>query len=115
MVSHYDAATAFGQKVGALAGRRETQARDVFDLHQLLAAGGAAGAVEERDPRVAGRAIANAMTVDFGMFKSQGRRPGAAEGLQAPRLVTFGTIGNIALGACRGLTEARSAFAFGTK
>ncbi len=71
MVSHYDAATALRQKVGALAGRRETQARDVFDLHHLLATGGAAGAVEERDPRAAERAIANAMTVDFGMFKSQ--------------------------------------------
>lgn len=70
MVSHYDGATAFAQKVGALAGRRETQARDVFDLHHLLATGGAAGAVE-RDPRVAERASANAMTIDFGMFKSQ--------------------------------------------
>lgn len=70
MVSHYDGATAFAQKVGALAGRRETQARDVFDLHHLLATGGAAGAAE-RDPRVAERASANAMTVDFGMFKSQ--------------------------------------------
>jgi predicted nucleotidyltransferase component of viral defense system len=71
MVSHYDGATAFRQKVGALAGRRETQARDVFDLHHLLATGGAAGAVEKLDPRVAERASANAMTVDFGMFKSQ--------------------------------------------
>jgi hypothetical protein len=71
MVSHYDGATAFRQKVGALAGRRETQARDVFDLHHLLASGGAAGAVEDLDPRVAQRAGANAMTVDFGMFKSQ--------------------------------------------
>jgi predicted nucleotidyltransferase component of viral defense system len=71
MVSHYDAATAFRQKVGALAGRREIQARDVFDLHHLLATGGAAGAVEQPDRRVAERASANAMTVDFGMFKSQ--------------------------------------------
>jgi predicted nucleotidyltransferase component of viral defense system len=71
MVSHYDGATAFRQKVGALAGRRETQARDVFDLHHLLASGGAAGAVEDLDRRVAQRAGANAMTVDFGMFKGQ--------------------------------------------
>lgn len=71
MASHYDAATAFRQKVEALAGRRETQARDVFDLHYLLATLGAAGAVEQLDPRVIERAGANAMTVDFGMFKSQ--------------------------------------------
>jgi len=71
MVSHYDAATAFRQKAGALAGRRETQARDVFDLHHLLATGGAVGAVEGLSPRVAERASAHAMTVDFGMFKSQ--------------------------------------------
>lgn len=71
MVSHYDGATAWRQKVNALAGRRETQARDVFDLHHLLATGAAAGAVDTRDARVAERASANAMTVDFGMFKSQ--------------------------------------------
>jgi predicted nucleotidyltransferase component of viral defense system len=71
MVSHYDGATAFRQKVGALAGRRETQARDVFDLHHLRAAGGAAGAVAQLDPRIVERATANALTVDFGMFKGQ--------------------------------------------
>ena len=72
MVSHYDAVTAFRQKVGALAGRRETQARDVFDLHHLLASGGARwprGLDSKRD--VVERACANAMTVDFGRFKSQ--------------------------------------------
>src|SRR3990172_4324974 len=71
MVSHYDGATAWRQKVGALAGRRETQARDVFDLHHLLVTGGAAGAVDACDPRMAERASTNAMTVDFRMFKSQ--------------------------------------------
>jgi len=71
MVSHYDAAAAFRQKIGALAGRREIQARDVFDLHHLLAISGAAGVVDELQPRVTERASANAMTIDFGMFKSQ--------------------------------------------
>ena len=71
MVSHYDGAAAFRQKVGALAGRRETQARDVFDLHHLLATGAATGAVADLDPRVVERAGANAMTVDFRMFKGQ--------------------------------------------
>lgn len=36
LVSHYGAERAILQKVQALAGRRETQARDVFDLHHLL-------------------------------------------------------------------------------
>jgi hypothetical protein len=71
MVSHYDAAAAIRQKVGALAGRREVQARDVFDLHHLIARVGAAVAVPALDPRIAERAIANALSVDFGMFKSQ--------------------------------------------
>jgi len=35
-VQHYDAASATAQKVAALAGRPQTQARDVFDLELLL-------------------------------------------------------------------------------
>jgi hypothetical protein len=71
MVSHYDATAALRQKVGALAGRRETQARDVFDVHQLLARGAALPGRPERDRELAERACANAMAVDFGAFKSQ--------------------------------------------
>ena len=71
MVSHYDAATALRQKIGALAGRRETQARDVFDVHHLFATGAALGAAKALDRNVAGRACARAMTIDFGTFKSQ--------------------------------------------
>ena len=37
MVSHYGAAAALEQKVRALAHRTETQARDVFDVHHLIA------------------------------------------------------------------------------
>ncbi len=71
MLSHYDAATAFHQKIGALAGRPQPQARDVFDLHHLLATGAAVRAVDALDQPVAKRASANALSVDFGMFKSQ--------------------------------------------
>lgn len=71
MVNHYDGAAALRQKIGALAGRRETQARDVFDLHHLLAGGATLRASLERDEGVVQRARANAMTVDFGTFKSQ--------------------------------------------
>ena len=81
MVSHYDAAAALRQKVGALAGRRETQARDVFDVHLLLAGGATLAPASKADRDLLDRACANAMAIDFGMFKSQvlayTRRPGA--------------------------------------
>jgi predicted nucleotidyltransferase component of viral defense system len=70
LISHYDAASALRQKIGALAGRRETQARDVFDLHHLLASG---AALQGPGPAadVAERARANALSVDFDTFRSQ--------------------------------------------
>jgi hypothetical protein len=71
MVSHYDAAAALRQKVGALAGRRETQARDVFDLHLLLAGGATLVDAPPVDQDVLDRACASAMAIDFGVFKSQ--------------------------------------------
>lgn len=39
LASHYLAPTALAQKIRALAGRSEPQARDVFDLHLLLSTG----------------------------------------------------------------------------
>ena len=71
MVSHYGAAAAFRQKVGALAGRRETQARDVFDLHHLIAINAGADVIREFSRKITERASANALTVDFATFKSQ--------------------------------------------
>jgi predicted nucleotidyltransferase component of viral defense system len=71
LISHYDAAAAARQKVGALAGRRETQARDVFDLHHLLAGGAATAGLASLDDDVAERASANALSVDFETFRSQ--------------------------------------------
>ncbi len=71
LVSHYDGASALWQKIGALAGRRETQARDVFDLHHLLAGGARLRASPTADRDVVERARANAMAVDFDAFKSQ--------------------------------------------
>jgi hypothetical protein len=71
MVSHYGADTALRQKVGALAGRRETQARDVFDVHLLLSGGARPAAGPDVDRDVLDRACANAMAIDFRTFKSQ--------------------------------------------
>ena len=69
MLSHYGATAALRQKAGALANRRETQARDVFDLHLLLASG--ADVDVRLDGALVKRAIENALSVDFGLFKSQ--------------------------------------------
>jgi hypothetical protein len=71
MVSHYSAAAAIRQKVDALAGRREIQARDVFDLHHLIAIGAGADAIREVGRRITEQASANALAVDFATFKSQ--------------------------------------------
>lgn len=71
MVGHYDLAAALRQKIGALAGRRETQARDVFDVHHLLGRGATLRGGPGWDRDLADRACANAMAVDFGAFKSQ--------------------------------------------
>jgi predicted nucleotidyltransferase component of viral defense system len=71
MVSHYSAGAAFRQKVRALAERRETQARDIFDLHHLIASGAAAGTAGSFNAAEIERARLNAMAVDFGTFKSQ--------------------------------------------
>ena len=71
MVSHYDAGAALRQKIGALAGRPETQARDVFDAHHLLGRGAAGVAALGLDERLAERASANAMAIDFATFRSQ--------------------------------------------
>jgi predicted nucleotidyltransferase component of viral defense system len=71
LISHYDAASALRQKIGALAGRRETQARDVFDLHHLLASGATLRDRPRPAAGVADRARANALSVDFDTFRSQ--------------------------------------------
>jgi predicted nucleotidyltransferase component of viral defense system len=71
MLCHYDAVAAVRQKVGALASRAQTQARDVFDLYHLLVSVAGAGALEGLEERVLARASANALSVDFGIFKSQ--------------------------------------------
>lgn len=71
LVSHYDDATALRQKVGALAGRRETQARDVFDLHLLIAGGARLRGRPGPTANTVEQACANALAVDFGTFTSQ--------------------------------------------
>ncbi|OGV45629.1 MAG: hypothetical protein A2X46_14940 [Lentisphaerae bacterium GWF2_57_35] len=71
LANHYSKQAAYGQKIRALADRKETQARDIFDLHLLLGM----GADPRRVPKKAGEKLAEAMdkalTLDFGVFASQ--------------------------------------------
>ncbi len=70
MASHYPMEIAYHQKVGALANRALTQARDVFDLYWLINSG-----VRKELPddlqECRQKAQGNAMAVTFVTFKSQ--------------------------------------------
>lgn len=71
MTNHYPAETALRQKIQALVSRRVTQARDVFDLHVLLASGADTASVRDVDAAAREEAQARAMSVDFDQFKGQ--------------------------------------------
>ncbi|MFA6291009.1 MAG: nucleotidyl transferase AbiEii/AbiGii toxin family protein [Victivallales bacterium] len=71
MANHYDIQSAFGQKVEALATRKITQARDVFDLNLLLCSGANPIVEKSRLLEMLDQARANAMSVTFPAFKSQ--------------------------------------------
>ena len=68
--SHYDVETAFSQKVEALIGRKETQARDAFDLSFLLQRG-ATGSAMKLDRKRLTKAVETVMSVSYGHFLSQ--------------------------------------------
>lgn len=71
LVSHYDAKSAFSQKVHALADRSVTQARDIFDLHLLIASGADTSGIDPEIKALLKQAQTNAMEMDFTVFKSQ--------------------------------------------
>jgi predicted nucleotidyltransferase component of viral defense system len=70
LVTHYGLEAAFAQKIDALAGRAQTQARDVFDLALLTERGGPALKIRN-DKKELAPARENAMSVSFEQFKSQ--------------------------------------------
>jgi predicted nucleotidyltransferase component of viral defense system len=70
LASHYGLEAALAQKMDALAGRAQTQARDIFDLALLAERGGPALKVQ-KDNKKRALACANAMSVSFDQFKSQ--------------------------------------------
>ncbi len=86
LAPHYALAAALRQKLGALIGRSNVQARDVFDLAVLLARAG--GRVEALLPmrEEIPKAIERAMDVSYGDFKSQ-----VASYLKPEHLDEYGT------------------------
>ncbi len=71
LANHYAQETAFIQKIDALIHRTETQARDVFDLHLLLAQGIVSQNFPEDLRKKLDIAIKNALSIDFASFKAQ--------------------------------------------
>jgi len=71
MASHYDPTTAFLQKVEALVSRRVTQARDVFDLHLLIASGFEPEMQYKGFHERLEEAKSRALAVTFDVFKAQ--------------------------------------------
>ncbi|MCX6553927.1 MAG: nucleotidyl transferase AbiEii/AbiGii toxin family protein [Candidatus Aminicenantes bacterium] len=71
LLNHYDAHAAYEQKIAALLNRKETQARDVFDINQLLNSG-VDPALSSRDLQERlQQAIDNILSITFPVFKSQ--------------------------------------------
>lgn len=68
-VQHYVDDAPAEQKVAALAGRPETQARDVFDLELLLRL--RPGSVDDLDPDLRGRAAVIALELPYEAFRDQ--------------------------------------------
>jgi hypothetical protein len=70
LLSHYGRQAAVQQKIAALVGRSETQARDVFDLELLLSAPGDLDPTAV-DAKLRAAAVDRALAVDYRTFKSQ--------------------------------------------
>lgn len=68
---HYTAGAAIEQKIGALAQRSETQARDVFDLELLLRRHRDAIGAGEIEPHTLQVALARAFELPFEAFRDQ--------------------------------------------
>jgi predicted nucleotidyltransferase component of viral defense system len=85
MVQHYDAEAATKQKVAALAGRFQTQARDIFDLELLLRRRPLAQGT--LDAPLLEAAVERTLEQDYAAFRDQVLpflEPGAAELIASP-------------------------------
>ncbi|MEW6059411.1 MAG: nucleotidyl transferase AbiEii/AbiGii toxin family protein [Actinomycetota bacterium] len=68
---HYTADAAIEQKIGALAHRSETQARDVFDLELLLRGHRDAVRAEDIEPQILDVALERTLELPFDAFRDQ--------------------------------------------
>jgi predicted nucleotidyltransferase component of viral defense system len=71
LCTHYSSRDAFIQKIEALAGRPQTQARDIFDLFLLLHSCSEIQNIDKVDTNIIERAQYNALSITFSDFKSQ--------------------------------------------
>lgn len=71
LATHYEAAAALAQKVDALAGRSEPQARDVFDLNLLLARVDGHEAIQKLDKARIAAAIEHALEITYDQYAAQ--------------------------------------------
>ena len=72
LATHYTTPMAIAQKIHALAGRTEPQARDVFDLNLLLARTDAATvALDQKKKSLVPQAIEHAMSISFDEYVSK--------------------------------------------
>ncbi len=69
--THYASAKAIAQKIQALAGRNEPQARDVFDLSHLFATPKATTPLSDADRARLSTAIDRAMSLSFDEYEAQ--------------------------------------------
>lgn len=73
LAQHYSREVAFHQKIVALSRRKETQARDIFDLKLLLDGGAGREKLPADVAAEIPRAVENAMTIGFDEFSGQVR------------------------------------------
>jgi predicted nucleotidyltransferase component of viral defense system len=71
LATHYDAAAAISQKIEALAGRAEPQARDIFDLNLLLARPEGHGALKNEPKRHLPTALEHALEIGYDQYAAQ--------------------------------------------
>jgi hypothetical protein len=71
LATHYTTRAALAQKVQALAGRKDPQARDVFDVNLLIARPDGAIALSAVERRSLAAAIDNALSVSFDDYTAQ--------------------------------------------
>jgi hypothetical protein len=71
MVNHYSLQSMFRQKVRALAKRRETQSRDIFDLYLLIGSSGNLFELDKETRLLLEEAKSKAETIIFEDFKGQ--------------------------------------------